>query len=252
MSVPHRQELLLLSRWWKLLPLLLSYLLKVTLYLWPSDLDRHQLPWRLHAAWVQQHNCLQNGTFLLFSPPLLLLSFTKFDWCCLTESASVISVFEFFVSVDVTFVWTSWLHSPFELEYLNHYCLLTERHWQDPIPFVLQYLLIKNLHLPQFFSNILQFLKNSAKMWFECIPIFVSCIFVILLSKAYLVSFSFIDSFIRQVDILLVGVGIESCGSDISQFFNVVEKLLIIFSTLKVICLTTSSRWLSIWGVIFS
>ena len=44
------------------------------------------------------------------------------------------------------------------------------------------------------------------------------------LLKAYLVPSTFIGNVINQVDILLVGVGIEICGSDISQFRNVVEN----------------------------
>ena len=63
---------------------------------------------------------------------------------------------------------------------------------------------------------------GSAKMWFECIQILFSCMFAITLPKAYLVLYSFIDNVISQVGILLVGVGVESCGSDISQFFKFV------------------------------
>ena len=42
--------------------------------------------------------------------------------------------------------------------------------------------------------------------------------------KAYLVSPSFIDNVIIQVDTILVVVWIEICGRDISQLLNVVEN----------------------------
>ena len=36
----------------------------------------------------------------------------------------------------------------------------------------------------------------------------------------------FLNNVIRQVDIMLIVASIKSCGSDISQFLNVVEKII--------------------------
>ena len=60
-------------------------------------------------------------------------------------------------------------------------------------------------------------------MWFEFSPIFVYCIFSTPLLKSYLVSSCFVYNLSSQVYILLVCVGIESCGRDIPQFINIVE-----------------------------
>ena len=92
---------------------------------------------------------------------------------------------------------------------------------------------------------------GSAKIWFEFVPIFSSCIIAIPFPEFYLVLSSFIDNVISQVDILLIRLGIKSCGRNISQLIKFVEKLSIGASTSEVICLTTSSRLGSIWGVIF-
>ena len=84
-----------------------------------------------------------------------------------------------------------------------------------------------------FVSNNLQFLAVSAKIWFECIPSFVICIFEIPFLKAYLLLFIVIENFIIQVDILLVGVGVIICSRDISQFLKVVENSIYWFSHIK-------------------
>ena len=73
-------------------------------------------------------------------------------------------------------------------------------------------------------SNILQFLIGSAKMWLECIPSVVSCIFLIPFPKACPVLSSFIDNVISQVDILLSSVGIKICDINIPQLLNFFEN----------------------------
>ena len=60
----------------------------------------------------------------------------------------------FSASVEVTFVWTDWFHSPFELEYPHYHCMLDARHWRYPLPVVLQYFMIENLHPPQFYQKL--------------------------------------------------------------------------------------------------
>ena len=42
--------------------------------------------------------------------------------------------------------------------------------------------------------------------------------------KAHLVSKCFVNDFVSQVDILLISVIIESCGSNIPQLLNVIEN----------------------------
>ena len=61
-------------------------------------------------------------------------------------------------------------------------------------------------------------------MWFECISIFVSSITAIPFHKAYIVLSSFIDNVISKGYVLMVGVGIKSCNSNISQVPNVIEN----------------------------
>ena len=65
---------------------------------------------------------------------------------------------------------------------------------------------------------------GSAKMWFEFIPSFVRFIFAITFPKEFILSSSFIDNVISQVDILLISVGTEICCRDIYQYLNVYEN----------------------------
>ena len=60
-------------------------------------------------------------------------------------------------------------------------------------------------------------------MGFECSPSFIGYTFFITFTKAYLVFTFFVNNAVRKVDILLISVRTESCGSDISQFLKVVE-----------------------------
>ena len=65
---------------------------------------------------------------------------------------------------------------------------------------------------------------SSAKMWFECSPSFVVCIFSITFLEAYIVPSFFVNTILYQVYILLVGVSIEICIIYISQLLNFVEN----------------------------
>ena len=137
---------------------------------------------------------------------------------------------------------TGWLHYSFELKYPQYHRLLAARHWQDPLPLVKKYVIIEIRHPPLFCQQHLSIPDRQCENWFECIPSFVSFVFVVPFPNSYLLSFSFIDNVISQVDILLIRLGIKSCGRNISQLIKFVEKLSIGASTSEVICLTTSSR----------
>ena len=149
------------SWWWKFPSLLLSCLYNVALSLWTYSLEQQQHPWWFNAPWVQKYNCLQNGILLhLLSPPVLL-SFTPFllllfNWVYIC--AISVYVFLFDTSVEEIYGQTGWLHFPFQIKYPGYHYLLSARNCRDPLPIVPQYVLIENLHPPQFFSNILQFM----------------------------------------------------------------------------------------------
>ena len=114
----------------------------------------------------------------------------------------------FAASVEITFLWTGWLYSLFELEYPRYHFLLDARHWQDPLPLVLQNFLIENLHPPQFCQKNPSIPDGQCKNVVNLYQVLSAVSLQIPFLEAYISLSSFIDNVIRKCDIILVGVGI--------------------------------------------
>ena len=70
-------------------------------------------------------------------------------------------------------MWTVCLHFTFDLEYSDYPRLLTVIYCKNPIPLVQKQFPLKTCIRHSFIRNILKLLMGSAKMKFQCIPIFL-------------------------------------------------------------------------------